>query len=693
MGLPRPERPTATSHLQDPMTQIGMLLRQLQKLNTRCKTKTTPSNTPLLYMAHQICKRTAQCDGGQPIGNDCRSTSKKAKQHITKIRELTDEQSKVNPDFGSKICNSHAFDESTCELLLPHCIWDPDQQKCRQNVSHDPIITPKLRRNAELAELNSRLSTANAKIDADVSNFDSASTAVAKYRAPEQPPNIEAATFPVVYRSILNNRPLSRFDFPLWKFTLAWQKPKLDPTRYEKYIKLWNFAENVTWRHKLRLMKDTHQDLMLLLHPETDTDLGQERHRLQQMVHNMLLKSPDRREDENHQSILEKAFKDGLFSPYTRVDYFKIFVDRDITSKDQLGPLPAHAEPYIRQFNEKKHKIPSEKSHVLEWLLLGFFLKNVEPEHRNLWLDISVFPVAIVLRDTLGSVKDWSIGDASKPAELVGRDDVRLGVRDVYPAMYAGLSNDNIIQEQKRMVYPRMLSNEAYWLTQQSSYPLELPEDEDEDGDNVNQTKEVRRVSSTDALRRRRSVQQDSGSEGDTPAQPAQEISAQRRRKQSVNQASGKTHRRRSTRKDSGSEGELPAQPAQEISAQRRRKQSINQDLGKTHRRRSIRKDSDSEDESPAPAPAQEFPAQREGGSSGSGLVYPRPRPEVMVDAVGRRKRSRGCVRDSSDDDDDEGLPMFRHSPDEQKPPPIRREKIGGYSSRIFTGLPGRFKA
>jgi len=638
MGLLRPEHPLATLHLQDPITQIAMLSMELQKLNAKCRTKTIPSNTPNLYWAHQICKKQPQCDGGQPIGNDCRSTSKKAKKLSTKISELTDEQSKVHPDFQSILCNSHAFDESTCELLLPHCIWDSDQQKCRQKDSDDPPITPKLRRNAELVELNSRLSTANATMNADISNFDSASKAVVKYRTPEQPPNIEAASFPVVYRNILNNRPLSKFDLPLWTFALAWQKPELDPTRRNRYKSLWRFAENVKWTHELRRVKDTHGEPLRLLRPKTDTDPAQERRRLQGLVHNMLLKSSDRRQDDMHQSVLQKAFEDGLFSPYTLADYFRFFVDRNITSIDQLGPLPEHAEPYIRQFKEKKHKIPSEKSHVLEWLLLGFFLKNVQPEHRNLWLDISVFPVAIVLRDTLGSVKDWSIGDASKPAELVGRGDVRLGVRDVYPARYAGLSNDNIIQEQKRMVYPRMLSNEAYWLTQQSSYPLELPEGEDDDD-----------VSQIEEVRRRQSVQQDSGSEGATPA------------------------------------------PAQEISAQRRRKQSVNQDSGKTRRRRSIRKDSSSEDESPAPA--QELPAQREGGSSGSGLVYPRPRPEVMADAPGRRKRSRGPVGDSSDDDDDEGLPLFRRSPEEQKPPPRRREKIGGYSSTIYAGLPSRFKA
>jgi hypothetical protein len=645
MGLLTPEDPKETSHLKHPITQIGPLSKQLQELNAQCRTKETPSNAPGLYMAHQICKNQPQCDGGQPIGNGCRNTSKKAKKLSKKIRELTDEQSKVNSDFGSNICNSHAFDESTCDLLQPHCIYDPKRQKCQQkdyNDAQKQPLTPKLRREAELEELNRRLSTANPKADVDISSIDSASKAVADYRPPEQPPNIEAAS---VYRGILNDRPLSKFDFPLWAFTRAWMEPELDPIPYKRYESLWKFANNLNWTHQRREHPDKAAPPL-----QAGTHLEQKRRQLQNMVHTMLLKSPDRREDKQHQSALEAAFDDGLFWPYTREDYIRIFLKRDLTHKYQLGPLLKNAEPYKRKFEAKKHKIPSEESHVLEWLLLGFFLKDVKSVHCDLWLDTSVFPAAIVLRDTRGSVKDWSIGDVSKPAELVGRDDVRLGVRDVYPVMYAGLSEDDISQEQKRTVYPRMLSDEAYWLAQQSMHPRELPEDEDDGG--VSQ-KEVHRLSS---LKR--------GSN-----------------------APDASRLRRSVRKDSGSEGESPA-PAQEFPAQRQRKQSVRQDSGRTRRRRSVRKDSGSEDESPAPV--QEFPAQREGGSSGSSRVYPAPRPELMADAPGRRqKRSRGPVRDSSDDDDD-GLPMFRRPPEEQEPP-SRRPKIGGYSSRLIAGLPSRF--
>lgn len=444
--------------------RLEKLLRRLRDLDSRCFRKKTG-----VYRVHQLCKDLAECNGGQPIGRSCKSTSASAKALENQIPTLAANALDDEASLWSELCASSG--EVMCDRLSGSCVYDQGSASCRaRGAAEEPEASSSARASSELERLQAILTVAN---DAGASNL----APGRRYRPPVAPPPVIEAALPPPFIDALRDRRLGQQDVPLWAFTDAWASPKVKEGRRQSPI--WKFAEaelnkarrrktsqalaGEDWRSKLDAMATKGQDGS----PEERLQ-----HDLRALVHHMLLKSSDRKADLVRQQFLKRFFGDEAGpARLNEGAYERLFPGRERVLRSQLETTN---DPK-RRFDHKELKLSTEDAHVLEWLLLGELLEGVADD-RRLWLDTGVFPAAIVLRNDLGVVKDWSFGSERQPAELNGEGGSSLSVAALYPDFYgAGAAQERgrVDEIQKRIVYPRLLSDEAYWPVLRASMAAE----------------------------------------------------------------------------------------------------------------------------------------------------------------------------------------------------------------------------
>lgn len=494
----------AGRHLQVPFPfgpegQLADLLKRLEDSNDACKSRKAAEVKA--YKKHndggidceevRPCHRTPQCNHGDPIGNDCKSTSPKT--YATLRQALYDADFSAlwkNRDKRSLFC-AHRH-QSLCHDLWQYCTWSREDEKCRPRGAVDveeggDRDKRHAQRVQELERLQREQSAKNyGHLSEIVANTASEEFLDWAYEAPTAAEAEERRSgvyrgVPAVFHKLLNYRDpggelLTRYDVPLWHFYPKLMTPRNIQQRIYQFSAVPKLRTLASKIHEA-LMKDKRKMYKNGYTPEALTEFAE----------HILLRQPF------HGA--EKAREDFLADFFTTVpkDYTRYVEDYlNPVEKQPRPPSGPGMDGYTTSASEYKgptgkknmshsFHMEDETKHVLGELLAAYIMKAPQ-QMVNLWLDTTAFPAAIILRDPLGRLVDSSVGSRDVPAALHGalrpagsKRSEPLTATKLYPWVFQKYSAEDgplevdVKRAKKHLecvVIPRIIGVEHLWHTQ-----------------------------------------------------------------------------------------------------------------------------------------------------------------------------------------------------------------------------------